>query len=328
MDYRLRRARMKMASPTDSSQSSLAVVICTRSCPPRVAALVRSALMDSPSPALVVVVDQSVASGNGDLQELAHDGKVIHLHDRGVGLARARNIGVAAAASAGAAFVAFTDDDCTPASGWLEPLARALCADPDVGLVFGRTVPGPLDRADGVIPSYSPAREAVYRGIASKPKAEGMGACMAIRADAWRSVGGFDECLGAGTALASADENDLCTRLLRAGFAVAETPHAEVVHHGVRHGDSIDDMVAGYMRGTGAASAKMVRLCGSSSMWPLAAIAFRWLRGGVAVDTGPGSRRWHRLRHFLNGAAIGFTMTIHPKTGRFMQPATMTQAPA
>lgn len=276
---------------------------------------------------MVIVVDQSVASGADGPAEFARDSRVIHVRDRGVGLARARNVGTAKAMSAGATFVAFTDDDCTPTSGWLDALVQPLRTDPDVGLVFGRTLSGTTEGPDAVIPSYTPPRESIYRGIASKPRVEGMGACMAIRVDAWRSVGGFDECLGAGTALASAEENDLCMRLLRSGFAVAETPRAAVVHHGVRHGGSVDDMVAGYMRGTGAASAKMVRLCGYSSIRPLAAIAWRWMCGGTAVDTGPATRRWQRLRHFLRGAAIGSTMALDRRTGRFRSNAPAAHPP-
>jgi len=318
---------MHALSTTDSSRAQLAVVICTRSCPPRVAALVRSVLATSPGLGMVIVVDQSVASVRGGPGEFAREGRVMHLHDHGVGLARARNIGTAAAASAGARFVAFTDDDCEPGPGWTEALLQSMRVSPDVGLVFGHTMPAPLERSDAVIPSYRPSCDAVHRGIASKPRVEGMGACMAVRLDAWSSVGGFDECLGAGTALASADENDLCARILRAGFAVAETQRATVVHHGVRHGSAVDDMIAGYMRGTGAAYAKMVRLCGLSSVRPLAAIAWRWLRGGAAVDTGPAPRRWHRLRHFVSGAYIGVTMALDPRTGRFIPTEDASSAP-
>jgi GT2 family glycosyltransferase len=326
MDYLRAALHMHAPSLADSSQAILAVVICTRSCPSNMGPLVRSALTNFARHGMVIVVDQSAASEGNGPADFAHDSRVVHVRDRGVGLARARNIGTAKAMSAGATFVAFTDDDCTPTSGWLDALVQSLRTDPGVGLVFGRTIPGPLAGPDAVIPSYSPPREALYRGLASKPRVEGMGACMAIRVDAWRSVGGFDECLGAGTALASADENDLCMRLLRAGFAVAETPHAAVVHHGVRHGRSVDDMVAGYMRGTGAASAKMVRLCGHSSVRPLAAIAWRWLCGGTAVDTGPATRRWQRLRHFLRGAAIGLTMPLDRRTGRFRRDAPASHA--
>ena len=310
---------MQVATSSDCGPSQLALIICTRSYPPHVSTLVRAVLTDPSGPATVVVVDQADEWDRRGADEFLKDGRVVHLHDRGVGLARARNLGMEAAAAAGVRFVAFTDDDCTPTPGWLDALTGPLLADATVGIVFGRTVPAVPDPVDGVIPHYSPTHEAVYRGMASKAVVEGMGACMAVRVDAWRMVGGFDECLGAGTTLASADEFDVCTRLLRAGFATAETPRAVVVHHGVRYGDAADDLAAGYMRGTGAASAKMLRLCGWSSVRPLAAMAWRWLRGGVAVDMGPRPRRWHRLRHFLRGASIGFTTAIEPTTGRFVQ---------
>jgi GT2 family glycosyltransferase len=319
---------MKVATPSDRGPSSLALVVCTRSYPPHVSTLVRAVLSDLSGPATVVVVDQADECRRRGVDEFLQDHRVFNVHDRGVGLARARNLGMETAAATGARFVAFTDDDCTPTPGWLGALARPLLADPTVGIVFGRTVPALPTPADGVIPHYSPACEAVYRGMASKALVHGMGACMAVRVDAWRMVGGFDECLGAGTTLASADENDLCTRLLRAGFAAAETSRAVVVHHGVRHGDAADAVVAGYMRGTGAASAKMLRLCGWSSVRPLAAMACRWLRGGVAVDMGPRPRRWHRLRHFLRGASIGFTRAIEPRTGRFTAGGRTPHVPA
>jgi GT2 family glycosyltransferase len=290
--------------------------------------LVHAVLTDPSGPATVVVVDQADEWDRSGADEFLKDGRVLHLHDRGVGVARARNLGMAAAAAAGARFVAFTDDDCTPTPGWLDFLVGPLLSDPTVGLVFGRTMPELPGRRDGVIPHYTPSVEAVYRGIAAKSVLEGMGSCMAVRVDAWRTIGGFDECLGAGTTLSAADENDFCARLLWAGFAAAETPRAVVVHHGVRQGSAADELVAGYMRGSGAASAKMVRLCGWSSIRPLSAIAWRWLRGGVAVHMGPCPQRWHRLRHFLGGVSIGAALTIDSSTGRFLHGGTTPHAPA
>ena len=319
-----------MASPSSAgaSRDGTAVVICTRYCPPGAADAVRSALGTSPGPRVIVVVDQSDPAGDDELAEFAHEARVIRIRSDATGLSRARNIGTSAALSEGAVIVAYTDDDCTVETGWLGALADAMGSASDVALVFGSTVPATTACPNDVIPSYVPQHQSLYRGLSSKPRVEGMGACMAVRADAWTAVGGFDECLGAGTPLCSADENDICGRLLRAGYAVGETPRAVVVHHGVRHRGSVEEMVAGYMRGTGAAWAKMLRLCGPSAIRPLAAIAWRWLRGGSAVNVGPAPRRWHRLRHFLQGASIGLTMPLDPGTGRFIARRQARQAAA
>ena len=309
---------MSTPPPAAASPGGPAVVICTRLCPRGTADAVRSALATSVSPTAIFVVDQSDPPEFDTLAEFSGDSRVVRLRSNVQGLSHARNIGTNAALRIGATIVAYTDDDCTVKEGWLGALADALSAASDAALVFGSTLPAHTGCAHEVIPSYVPHRHAVYRGLRSKPLVEGMGACMAIRTDAWRAIGGFDECLGAGTPLASADENDVCFRLLHAGYAVAQTPLAEVIHHGARHRGSADEMVAGYMRGTGAASAKMLRLCGLSAIRPLAAIGWRWLRGGSAVNVGPVPRRWHRLRHFLRGASIGLTMPIEPSTGRFI----------
>lgn len=326
MHYRQRRSGMASPSSADASRDGTAVVICTRYCPPGAADAVRSALGTSPGPRFIVVVDQSDPAGDDALAEFAHDSRVIRVRSDSRGLSCARNIGTSIALSEGAAMVAYTDDDCTVETGWLGALADAMGSASDVGLVFGSTVPATTACPTDVIPSYMPRHQSLYRGLSSKPRVEGMGACMAVRADAWSAIGGFDEYLGAGTPLCSADENDLCIRLLRAGYAVAETPRAEVLHHGVRHRGSVEEMVGGYMRGTGAASAKMLRLCGPSAIRPLAAIAWRWLRGGSAVNIGPAPRRWHRLLHFLLGASVGLTMPLDPRTGRFIARGQARQA--
>ena len=309
---------MNAPSPAGDSLVRLAAVICTRSCPPGTADAVRSVLNGSTAPCLLIVVDQSASVGRDPLAEFADDARLVRIRSDRPGLSHARNIGAAAARQAGAQFVAFTDDDCTAAHSWIESLANTFAAHPEVAMIFGSTSRPAQHASAGVIPSYVPRSAALYRGIVSKPKVEGMGASMAIRLDAWSAVGGFDECLGAGTPLASADDNDMCMRLLHAGLVVAETPRAVVVHHGARHDGAIEVTVAGYMRGTGAACAKMMRLCGCAAIRPLAAIAWRWMRGKSAVDVGTRPGRWLRLRHFLGGAAVGFSMALDARTGRFI----------
>jgi GT2 family glycosyltransferase len=306
-----------MLNSLDNS-ARIAVVICTRSRPPGVKKALDSILAARPSPGLVVVVDQAGSSSIDHLQEFDGRRGVLRIHDQGTGLARARNIGTAAAEDAGATIIAYTDDDCTVAPGWLAGLDSAFASVPDVALAFGTTKAAEHDREQGTIPSYTVAKSAIHRGLASKPHIEGMGACMAVRADAWRQIGGFDDQLGAGTPLASAEENDLSIRLLRAGFAVAETPEAEVTHHGFRRRPEVAGLVAGYMRGSGAATAKMVRIGGLPAIHAVAKIAKRWIGGRSGVEMNHLPSRRIRLWNFVEGMRAGFTLRIDSQTGKFV----------
>ena len=296
----------------------IAVVLCTRHRPPGVKRALDSILAVQPASGLIVIVDHADSSLFDHLQEFDGRPEVLRIHDKGTGLARARNIGTEAAEAAGASIVAYTDDDCTVDPKWLVGLNSAFALAPDVALVFGTTKAADHDREQGTIPSYMVSKNAIRRGLASKPHIEGMGACMAVRIDAWRSVGGFDDRLGAGTPLAAAEENDLSLRLLLAGFAVAETPAAEVLHHGFRDRFDASALMACYMRGSGAATAKMVRLGGVAAILASAAIGKRWLSGRSGIKIGHLPPRWIRLANFLEGVIAGIKMEIDPATGRFL----------
>lgn len=88
----------------------------------------------------VVLVEN--ASGDGTYERLAERAAASPLELRVLetevnrGPAPARNLGLR---EARAELVAFTDDDCVPAPGWVEGLLDALSADPSLGVVQGRT---------------------------------------------------------------------------------------------------------------------------------------------------------------------------------------------
>ncbi len=304
-------------NPLDNSDH-IAAVLCTRHRPLGVKRALDSILAARPSPGLVVVVDQAGSSSIDHLQEFDGRRGVLRIHDQGTGLARARNIGTTAAEASGATIIAYTDDDCTVAPGWIAGLDSGFALSPDVALVFGKTKAAEHNREQGTIPSYTVAKSAIHRGLASKPQIEGMGACMAVRVDAWRQIGGYDEHLGAGTPLASAEENDLSIRLLRAGFAVAETPAAKVIHHGFRDRFETHSLVAGYMRGSGAATAKMLRIGGLPAFHALAKITKRWIIGRSGVEISHLPSRQIRLWNFVRGIYAGLTLGIDARTGRFL----------
>jgi GT2 family glycosyltransferase len=295
----------------------IATVICTRSCPPMVAEAVRAILSDSPMLVRVIVVQQGRPPAEDPLADLEADPRLLRLHHGGVGLARARNAGMAAAEGAGAIAVAFTDDDCVPQPGWISELVAPFTQFRQVGIVYGSTIAAAYEPSLGCIPAYGIHRMEMYRGIGSKAKVEGMGACMAVRVETWRRLWGFDDWLGAGTNLASAEENDFCSRALLAGYAVLETPLARVTHHGFRARGEVAGLIAGYMRGSGAAMAKMLRLGGVRSIPCFATTARRWLGGRSAIDVSMASQRWLRLRAFLAGFRIGLCTPLDRGSGRF-----------
>lgn len=296
----------------------VAVVICTRHRPPQTSNAVVSVLEARPSAGLIIIVDQADPGSSDPLEGFDAIARVTRIHHRGTGLSRARNIGAAAAEAAGASIVAYTDDDCTVKPGWLGGLVSGFAMAKDVSMVFGSTKAAAHNSRAGIIPAYTVTKAASHRGLASIARVEGMGACMAIRIDAWRTIGGFDDRLGSGTTLCAAEENDFAMRLLLAGFTIAQTPAAVVLHHGYRDGPAATSLQASYMRGSGAVFAKMVRVAQWQAAQPLAAIGRRWLRGSSAVQMGPLPSRMTRLRSALQGARAGWMMPIDSRTARFL----------
>jgi GT2 family glycosyltransferase len=308
---------MLSGSPTPDSLQHVAVVICTRHRPLSIADTVRSALASRPAASCVIVVDQADADTADPLVEFDGLPRFVRIGHAAVGLSRGRNVGTAAAAAAGATIVAYTDDDCVVQPSWLSGFDTAFASADDIAAVFGTVRAAPYDRTTGIIPAYEVRQSIVLRGLAHKPRAEGIGACMAVRVDAWQRLDGFDDWLGAGASLASGEDTDLIMRLLHMGFAVAETPAAEVIHHGFRDWQSTRSLVAGYMRGIGAVNAKMVRLAGIRGLAPLATLSGRWLTGRPVVDLNHLPPRWFRLRRFLEGAKTGWKLPIDRRSGRF-----------
>jgi GT2 family glycosyltransferase len=136
------------------------------------------------------------------------------------GPSAARNAG---AFSARGRFVAFTDDDCEPAAGWLAALARALEAN-DGAAIGGRTVNGaprngPAAATQMVVDSvhaHFNRDSAAPRFFASYN--------LAFPADAFRALGGFDE------RFRYAEDREMCERWLGAGRRFAYAPDALVRH--------------------------------------------------------------------------------------------------
>jgi GT2 family glycosyltransferase len=136
------------------------------------------------------------------------------------GPAAARNTG---AARAKGQFLAFTDDDCMPASDWLRALARrfATASDHAVG---GRTLNAlsnnPYATASqfivDLVYAYYNADPCQVRFFASNN--------LALPANRFRALGGFDP------TFRTSEDRDLCDRWLHHGYRMISAPEAMVSH--------------------------------------------------------------------------------------------------
>lgn len=132
------------------------------------------------------------------------------------GPAVARNVGWR---SVGAPYLAFTDDDCVPAPGWLAAGLSALVHDPAAGVVQGRTL-----RLLGKGQQYSYTHRTVIREVRG-PSPWFEGCNLFFRRAALEDGGGFDEAIGW-----FGEETALGYRVLERGWRRGWSPDA-LVHH-------------------------------------------------------------------------------------------------
>lgn len=168
------------------------------------------------------------------------------------GPAGARNVGVAQSRGR---LLAFTDDDCYVAPDYLRYMERAF-ADPSIGYVGGRIMLfDPTDCPTSINESLRPWRKKPRQYVAAGAIT---GANMAFRREALLGIGGFDEHLGPGTALASAEDADAAGRASVAGWSGQYCPDIVVYHHHGRKKGDAEKLQKGYAVGRGAYHAKLL----------------------------------------------------------------------
>jgi glycosyltransferase involved in cell wall biosynthesis len=295
--------------------SPISVVICTRDRGTSVVDTVASVLQNSDTTCELLVVDQSQGiDTETSLERFRGDPRFHYLHSSELGLARGRNLGITQSRGQ---IIAFTDDDCDVPQNWLENIADAFRIDPHVTIVFGCVTAAPHDPSKGFVPCYEIKEPFMGRVLRDKYRIDGMGACMAVRREAWLHLSGFDPYLGAGSPLRSAEENDFAFRSLIAGYWIYETPSIQVIHRGFRLHEEASEIVFGYLYGTGAMFAKHFRL-GNRRMLPLMArIFWRWAFQRPLVDYSASGRRWLSLSSFCSGWRAGMRLPIDRSTGHF-----------
>jgi GT2 family glycosyltransferase len=301
-----------------ASAPRVSVIVSTRNPGERIALTVRSILETRGPDFCLHLVDQSDDDRvSGLLGPLLADPRLRYARCARAGLSVGRNAGAAAAASE---CLAFTDDDCVVTPGWLAEITAPFALDPRIGIVFGTVRPAPYDPAHGFLPAYARREALLARSIFDKHRVEGMGASMAVRRSVWEALHGFDEQLGAGAPMRSAEETDFVMRALLAGFFAYETPQAAVIHSGFRCWPDAPSVVHGYLHGIGAALAKNLKL----GHWTVLAVAIRlavrWAFSRPVVNLGLRAHRRARLAGFLGGVRRGLATPVDRATGHFRRP--------
>jgi GT2 family glycosyltransferase len=203
------------------------VIIPTKSRPKSLAACLEAlSELDYPRDRFeVIVIDDGSEMPPSDVTRSFCDRlDVVLLVQPQAGPAAARNSGVARAKGD---FLAFTDDDCAPATDWLQRLAARFAQGKDQA-VGGKTINGlpddPYATASqlivDVVYAYYNADPDCARFVASNN--------LAIAKDHLQSVGGFDSSFPL-----AAEDRDLCDRWLHQRYRITYAPEV-VVHHSRR----------------------------------------------------------------------------------------------
>jgi O-antigen biosynthesis protein len=196
----------------------------------------------------VIVVDDASTDRTQAMLALV-DGVRNHRLDQNVGFVNACNEG---ARLARGEYIVFLNNDTQVQPGWLDALVGRLDRDASVAIAGAKLIypDGTLQEAGSIIwqdgdgwnygrfaspqaPEYSFAREVDYCSAA----------CIAVRGDFFRAVGGFD------TSFAPAyyEDADLAFSARSVGMKVVYEPRAQVVHfEGVSNGVRMDQGVKRY----------------------------------------------------------------------------------
>lgn len=167
--------------------------------------------------------------------------------------------------------LAFTDDDCYPASDFLQRVWSAF-SDPGLGYISGRiTLHDPTDYPITVNGSTTPLifapKSFIHVGAVQ-------GANIAFRREVLIEIGGFDPLFGAGSLFAGEDL-DAAARASAAGWKGEYRPETVVSHHHGRKASDAARLKKSYGIGIGAYHMKLL----------LRARQFSWfLRSLAEVD--------------------------------------------
>jgi len=188
----------------------------------------------------IIVVDDCSSDKTADFLDRCDGIEVIH---------NAENLGFIGSCNAGAKkargeYLVFLNNDTQVTDQWLSALIEPFSSWPNVGIVGARLVypSGELQEAGGIIFNDGSGWNYGRLGSATTSRVQFIsdadyvsGACLAIRAKTFASLGGFD----AHYSPAYYEDTDLCFKVRELGLRVIYQPRSTVIHfEGISSGTS------------------------------------------------------------------------------------------
>jgi GT2 family glycosyltransferase len=284
-------------------------------------------LADVDGRAEIIIVDQSEDGATLDVVSgFRHQACLRYVRctsRRGAGASR--NLG---ASLAPGEVLLFVDDDCCVEPGWYGAWTSFMASSDTVGVAFGTVLAGVRPTPGAWLPVFEPPTSALIssrRVFWRTGEAIGMGANMAVRRAAWLALDGFDELLGPGAPLRSAEDVDIAYRAVRAGWDLAHTVGPRVRHFGLRAGRGASSLAETYLFGAGAMYMKHAR-CGDTYAALLLARACT-LQAGRVLRNVAGRRHplgARSLPWYLVGACRSSGYPIERSTRRYVSGASLS----
>jgi GT2 family glycosyltransferase len=272
------------------------LAVCTANRPESLARTLRSLEAQRPPAREILVVDNGSDSATAQL--IARDFPQVRLVRAPIpGLDFARNRAVQEARSD---VLIFLDDDAVADPDWAATIAETM-SEPSVGACTGRVEPLMLESA---AQKMFEANGGFSRGVTSirLPRdrklplhgrrapliawavSVGSGCSLAVRRDAVRAIGGFDEALDLGSALPGGGDHDILWRLLQAGYQVVYEPRAVARHEHRREWGAAEAQIVGHQRALIALLSKQLIQTRGAMRWSIAAfLGWRLVKPGVRL---------------------------------------------
>lgn len=216
---------LQISPPIDPTQT-VTIAICTCNRPADLRVCLQAIGRLDPGPGEVLIIDNS--AGDPATKAAALEFGARYIVEPAPGLSRARN---RALVESNCEFIAFIDDDAIPDAQWLSHLIEPF-ADPKIAAVTGETYDAeslPLssaaDKSIRILRNKDPLwfERANFGGL-------GYGTNMVLRKSACTEPQVFDERLGRGTPLWTAEESHAFAKLVARGYYAAHVPSAIVLH--------------------------------------------------------------------------------------------------